>query len=100
MVGLCPGTSIPSASQAIEALRHPPWICEISHRETDQADLAELTAIITPANRGTRPGPAGQDPFSNPVSNPSDSSYNGTLIGTATSNLQTNVILLTVNARL
>jgi opacity protein-like surface antigen len=38
-------------------------------------------------------------PFSNPASNPSDPSYYGTLNGTATSNLQTNVILFTVNAR-
>lgn len=38
-------------------------------------------------------------PFSNPSSNPGDPSYYGTLNGTATSNLQTNVILLTINAR-
>jgi opacity protein-like surface antigen len=42
---------------------------------------------------------ASDAPFSNPSSNPSDPSYYGTLNGTATSNLQTNVILLTINAR-
>jgi opacity protein-like surface antigen len=38
-------------------------------------------------------------PFSNPSANPSDPSFYGTLNGTATSNITTNTILLTINTR-
>lgn len=38
-------------------------------------------------------------PFSNPSSNPSSPSYYGTLIGSATSNLTTNAIVLTINTK-
>lgn len=59
-MGPCPGTSIPSADRAIEALRHPPRLCEISHRQRDQAGLAELTAIITPRIEPLAQGPPGK----------------------------------------
>lgn len=38
-------------------------------------------------------------PFSNPSASPSDPSFYGTLNGTATSNLTTNTVLLTINTR-
>ena len=42
MVEPCPGTSIPSAGQTIEALRYPPRPCEVAHRQRDQAGIAKL----------------------------------------------------------
>ena len=44
MVEPCPGTSIPSAGQTIEALRYPPRPCEVAHRQRDQAGIATLIA--------------------------------------------------------